>query len=98
MYIYGHDGPKNYTHGAEYETGPFRGYMKTLHNHDVPCAVCLVEKLNIIMNKIYYMLNCLCIFCIWYSKAFRYSKLFWSVMAIVAPMSDLALGTLVTSK
>ena len=31
-------------YGAEYETNTVSGYMSTLHNHDVPCAVCLVRK------------------------------------------------------
>lgn len=38
IYTDGHDGYRNYIHGAEYETGSFRGYMKTVHNHDVPCV------------------------------------------------------------
>lgn len=49
IYIDGHDGPKNYIHGAEYETGSFRGYIKSLQNHDVPCAVCLVRQKSVIM-------------------------------------------------
>lgn len=49
IYIDGHDGQKNYIHGAEYETGSFRGYIKSLQNHDVPCAVCLVRQKSVIM-------------------------------------------------
>lgn len=48
IYTNGHDGYRNYIHGAEYETGSFRGYMKTVHNHDVPCAVCLVHQRSVI--------------------------------------------------
>lgn len=40
----GHDGNKAYVHGAEYETNTFTGYIKTIHDHDVPCAVCLVRQ------------------------------------------------------
>lgn len=47
MYTDGYDGIKAYIHGAEYETASFRGYMKTLHDQDVPCAVCLVRQWSV---------------------------------------------------
>ena len=34
--------------GAEYETETISGYMSTLHDHDVPCAVCLVRKRSVV--------------------------------------------------
>ena len=34
--------------GAEYETETVSGYMSTLHDHDVPCAVCLVRKRSVV--------------------------------------------------
>lgn len=34
-------GGKAYIYGAEYETSELTGYMRKLHDHDVPCAVCL---------------------------------------------------------
>lgn len=48
IYIDGHDGAKNNIHGAEYETGTYKGYMKTVHYHDVPCAVCMVLQKSLI--------------------------------------------------
>lgn len=48
MYTDGHDGYRNYIHGAEYESGSFRGYMKKVHNNGVPCAVCLVRQRSVI--------------------------------------------------
>lgn len=48
LYNDGHDGDKTYIHGAEYKTESFKGYMKTVHNHDVPCAVCLTRQRSVI--------------------------------------------------
>lgn len=47
-YIDGLDGLKSYLHGAEYETGSFKGYIQTLQNHDIPCAVCLVRQKSVV--------------------------------------------------
>lgn len=46
MYIEGQDGLESYIHGAKYmyKTDSFRGNMKTVHNHDVPRAVCLIRQ------------------------------------------------------
>lgn len=38
----------NIVYGAEYETNGVPGYMSTLHDHDVPCAVCLVRGKSIV--------------------------------------------------
>ncbi|XP_078329456.1 uncharacterized protein LOC144617616 [Crassostrea virginica] len=48
IYRDGVEGNKNYLLGAEYETETVSGYMSTLHNHDVPCAVCLVRKRSVV--------------------------------------------------
>eukprot|EP00105_Crassostrea_gigas_P005350 XP_011418913.1 PREDICTED: short-chain collagen C4 isoform X2 [Crassostrea gigas] len=48
MYTDGYDGDKNYVYGAEYETQTFKGNIKTVHNHDVPCAVCLVRRKSVV--------------------------------------------------
>ena len=37
-----------YVFGAEYETKTFTGYMKSLHQHDVPCAVCLTRGRSVV--------------------------------------------------
>ena len=37
-----------YVFGAEYETITFTGYMKSLHQHDVPCAVCLTRGRSVV--------------------------------------------------
>lgn len=42
MYIDGYDGYKTYVYGVEYETSTFKGNIKNVHNHDIPCALCLV--------------------------------------------------------
>nr|XP_022303121.1 uncharacterized protein LOC111110801 [Crassostrea virginica] len=45
------DGIETYisiVYGAEYETFGVSGYMSTLQNHDVPCAVCLVRERSIV--------------------------------------------------
>lgn len=44
FYKDGTDGDKAYVYGAEYETHTFSGFKKTLAEHDVPCAVCLVRN------------------------------------------------------
>lgn len=48
MYTEGHDGNKNYFLGAEYQTGSFTGNIRTVHDHDVPCAVCLVLQKSVV--------------------------------------------------
>lgn len=48
MYIDGYDGSKAYVYSAEYETYTFKDYIKSLHNHDVPCAVCLVRQRSVV--------------------------------------------------
>lgn len=48
IYRDGAEGYKNYVYGAEYETNTLTGYMSTLHNHDVPCAVCLVRNRSVV--------------------------------------------------
>ena len=48
IYWDGTEGAKNYVYGAEYETSTLSGYMATLHNHDVPCAMCLVRNRSVV--------------------------------------------------
>lgn len=48
MYTDGHEGYKAYVYGAEYETETFKGNIQTLHNHDIPCAVCLVRQRSVV--------------------------------------------------
>lgn len=48
LYNDGHDGAKNYVYGAEYETGSFTGYIKTIEDNDVPCVVCLVRRKSVV--------------------------------------------------
>lgn len=48
MYTDGHEGYKSYVYGAEYETESFKGNIQTLHDHDVPCAVCLVRQRSVV--------------------------------------------------
>nr|XP_034330871.1 short-chain collagen C4-like isoform X2 [Crassostrea gigas] len=48
LYSNGHDGAKAYVYGAEYETYTFTGYIKTVNEHDVPCAVCLVRQRGVV--------------------------------------------------
>eukprot|EP00105_Crassostrea_gigas_P017523 XP_011435336.1 PREDICTED: uncharacterized protein LOC105333829 [Crassostrea gigas] len=48
MYTGGYDGLKNYVYGAEYKTKTFTGYIQTIHDHDVPCAVCLVRQRTVV--------------------------------------------------
>ena len=44
----GTDGAKAYVYGAEYETHMSTDFMKSLRNHDIPCAVCLVRNRSVI--------------------------------------------------
>ncbi|XP_022292590.2 uncharacterized protein LOC111103545 [Crassostrea virginica] len=46
IYKDGTDGYKAYVYGAEYETDTYNS-MPTVHNHDVPCAVCLVRNRSV---------------------------------------------------
>lgn len=48
MYTDGHEGYKAYVYGAEYETSTFKGNIQTVHNHDIPCAVCLVHQRSVV--------------------------------------------------
>lgn len=48
MYTDGYEGNKNYVYGAEYETNSFKGYIQTIHDHDVPCVVCLVRQRTVV--------------------------------------------------
>lgn len=48
LYTDGHEGYKAYVYGAEYETETFKGNIQTLHNHDIPCAVCLVRQRSVV--------------------------------------------------
>ncbi|XP_052704113.1 uncharacterized protein LOC128180225 isoform X1 [Crassostrea angulata] len=48
LYNDGLDGTKSYVYGAEYKTGSFRGYIKTVDSHDVPCALCLVRHRSVV--------------------------------------------------
>uniref|UniRef100_K1R6D8 Short-chain collagen C4 n=1 Tax=Magallana gigas TaxID=29159 RepID=K1R6D8_MAGGI len=42
------DGAKAYIYGAEYQTGDSAGKLIKLHDHDVPCAVCLVRNRSVV--------------------------------------------------
>lgn len=42
------DGNKAYIYGAEYETSDLSGKWYKLHDHDVPCAVCLVRNKSVV--------------------------------------------------
>ncbi|XP_078329472.1 uncharacterized protein LOC144624078 [Crassostrea virginica] len=48
IYRDGVEGNKNYVYGAEYQTSTLYNYMSTLHNQDVPCAVCLVRNRSVV--------------------------------------------------
>lgn len=48
MYTDGNDGSKNYVFGAEYRTLSLTGNIKRIHNHDVPCAVCLIRQRSVV--------------------------------------------------
>lgn len=42
------DGAKAYVYGAEYETQTSTRNLHSVHNHDVPCAVCLVHNRSVV--------------------------------------------------
>lgn len=44
----GLDGYKNYIYGAEYETLDLSCKWLPLHNHDVPCSVCVVQNKTVV--------------------------------------------------
>ncbi|XP_056006027.1 short-chain collagen C4-like [Ostrea edulis] len=44
----GADGGRAYVYGAEYETGNSLSNLRNLHDHDVPCAVCLVHNRSVL--------------------------------------------------
>lgn len=44
----GTDGAKAYIYGAEYETDDLSGKWLKLHDHDVPCTLCLVRNRSIV--------------------------------------------------
>uniref|UniRef100_A0A8W8IFZ6 Short-chain collagen C4 n=1 Tax=Magallana gigas TaxID=29159 RepID=A0A8W8IFZ6_MAGGI len=44
----GTEGYKAYIYGAEYETSDLSGKWLKLHDHDVPCAVCLVRNRSVV--------------------------------------------------
>ncbi|XP_056006021.1 short-chain collagen C4-like [Ostrea edulis] len=44
----GTDKDKAYVYGAEYETDHDLGNMRRLHQHDVPCAVCLIYNRSVL--------------------------------------------------
>lgn len=44
----GTDGATAYSYGAEYETDDLSSKLLKLHDHDVPCAVCLVRNRSIV--------------------------------------------------
>lgn len=48
MYIDGYDGYKAYIYGAEYETSTFKGNIKNVQAHDIPCAVWLVHQRSVV--------------------------------------------------
>ncbi|XP_011447000.3 uncharacterized protein [Magallana gigas] len=48
IYKDGTDGSKAYIYGGEYQTDTVPAYMRTLFQHDVPCAVCLVRKRSVV--------------------------------------------------
>ncbi|XP_062571759.1 uncharacterized protein LOC134233773, partial [Saccostrea cucullata] len=48
LYKDGFEGDKAYVFGAEYESYTFTSHFTSLHNHDVPCAVCLVQNRSVV--------------------------------------------------
>ncbi|XP_056006011.1 uncharacterized protein LOC125657658 isoform X1 [Ostrea edulis] len=48
QYKDGTDGAKAYVFGAEYETSDSLSSLRKLHQHDVPCAVCLVHNRSVL--------------------------------------------------
>lgn len=37
-----------YVYGGEYQTNDSPGYLRTLYQHDVPCAVCLRRNRSVV--------------------------------------------------
>lgn len=48
VYKDGIDGSKGFVFGAEYETRHYNYYFRGMHDHDVPCAVCLVRNRSVV--------------------------------------------------
>lgn len=48
VYKDGINGNKAYVYGAEYETNTSPGKLPTLHQHDIPCAVCLLRNRSVV--------------------------------------------------
>ena len=48
IYKDGHDGYKALVYGAEYETYTYNENFAGMHDHDVPCAVCLVHNRSVV--------------------------------------------------
>lgn len=48
IYRDGHDGVKALVYGAEYETYTYNENFAGMHDHDVPCAVCLVHNRSVV--------------------------------------------------
>ncbi|XP_052702879.1 uncharacterized protein LOC128179484 [Crassostrea angulata] len=48
VYTDGADGTKAFVYGAEYETSTSAGSLQALHDHDVPCAVCLARNKSVV--------------------------------------------------
>ncbi|XP_052704118.1 short-chain collagen C4-like [Crassostrea angulata] len=48
LYTDGTDGDKAYVYGAEYETATSPGNLRSFHQHDVPCAVCLQRNRSVV--------------------------------------------------
>ncbi|XP_048744347.2 short-chain collagen C4-like [Ostrea edulis] len=44
----GVDGHKAYVYGAEYQTSSSLSNLRSLHDHDVPCAVCLIHNRSVL--------------------------------------------------
>ncbi|XP_078310943.1 uncharacterized protein LOC111133494 isoform X2 [Crassostrea virginica] len=48
IYKDGNDASRAYVYGGEYETYSYTGYMSTILEHDVPCAVCLTRNRSLV--------------------------------------------------
>lgn len=48
IYSDGDNGGRAFVHGAEYQTHSSPGYLRTLYQHDVPCAVCLRRNRSVV--------------------------------------------------
>uniref|UniRef100_K1QIL0 Short-chain collagen C4 n=1 Tax=Magallana gigas TaxID=29159 RepID=K1QIL0_MAGGI len=48
LYTDGTDGDKAYVYGAEYETATSPGNLRSLYQHDVPCAICLLRNRSVV--------------------------------------------------